>query len=109
MAKKGVPVDVVTDQTKVSYVLKSTPIEIKQESTGGKIARCLFAYCVGIEDKGNASVQVIEVAQHPFYDLAVQEFLPMFVRAFTGRAPGRKPPHRLLYQLFGELTGPRQA
>jgi len=51
---------VVTDQTKAIYTLKSAPVEIKQESTGGKIARCLFAYCAGIEDKGNVSVQVIE-------------------------------------------------
>jgi hypothetical protein len=62
MAKKNVPVDVVIDQTKATYVLKSAPIEIKQESTGGKIARCLFAYCAGIEDKGNVSVQFIEVS-----------------------------------------------
>lgn len=60
IAKKGVPVDVVTDPTKASYVLKAAPIEIKQESTGGKIARCLFASCAGIEDKGNVSVQLIE-------------------------------------------------
>jgi len=62
LSKKGVPVDVVTDATKASYVLKSAPIEIKQESTGGKVARCLFAYCAGIEDKGNASVQLIETS-----------------------------------------------
>jgi TolB-like protein len=61
-AKKGVPLDVVTDQTKATYVLKSAPVEIKQESTGGKIARCLFAYCAGIEDKGNVSVQLIEAS-----------------------------------------------
>jgi hypothetical protein len=61
IAKKNVPVDVVTDQTKATYVLKAAPVEIKQESTGGKIARCLFAYCAGIEDKGNVSVQLIEV------------------------------------------------
>jgi hypothetical protein len=61
MAKKGVPVDIVTDATKATYILKSAPVEIKQESTGGKIARCLFAYCVGIEDKGNVSVQLVEV------------------------------------------------
>jgi hypothetical protein len=54
-AKKNVPVDVVTDQAKATYVLKSAPIEVKSESTGGKIARCLFAYCAGIEDKGNVS------------------------------------------------------
>src|ERR1051325_3699285 len=60
ITKKNVPVDVVTDQTKATYVLKAAPIEIKQESTGGKVARCLFAYCAGIEDKGNVSVQLIE-------------------------------------------------
>ena|ERR1700758_5239429 len=62
IAKKGVPVDVVTDQTKATYVLKSAPVEVKTESTGGKIARCLFASCAGIEDKGNVSVQLIEAS-----------------------------------------------
>ena len=62
IAKKHVPVDVVIDQAKATYILKSAPVEIKQESTGGKIARCLFAYCAGIEDKGNVSVQVIETS-----------------------------------------------
>jgi TolB-like protein len=62
MSKKKVPVDVVTDQTKATYILKSAPVEVKSESTGGKIARCLFAYCAGIEDKGNVSVQLIEAS-----------------------------------------------
>ena len=62
ITKKNVPIDVVTDQTKAIYVLKTAPIEIKQESTGGKVARCLFAYCAGIEDKGNVSVQLIETS-----------------------------------------------
>jgi len=61
-AKKGVPIDVVTDETKATYVLKSAPVETKQESTGGKIARCLFAYCAGIEDRANVSVQLIETS-----------------------------------------------
>jgi len=50
------------DQTRANYVLRATPVEIKTESTGGKIARCLFAYCAGIEDKGNVSVQLIETS-----------------------------------------------
>ncbi len=62
ISKKNVPVDVVTDQTKATYVLKAAPIEIKKESTGGKVARCLFAYCAGIEDKGNVSVQLVETS-----------------------------------------------
>jgi TolB-like protein len=60
IAKKSVPVDVVTDPAKAMYVLKSAPVQVKQESTGGKIARCLFASCAGIEDKANVSVQLIE-------------------------------------------------
>jgi len=60
--KKGVPADVVTDETKATYLLKAAPVEIQKESTGGKIARCLFASCVGIEDKGNVSVQLIETS-----------------------------------------------
>lgn len=60
--KKGVPVDVVTEKANAVYILRSAPVEVKSESTGGKIARCLFAYCAGIEDKGNVSVQLIEVA-----------------------------------------------
>jgi hypothetical protein len=62
MSKKNVPADVVTDQAKATYVLKSAPVEVKTESTGGKIARCMFASCVGIEDKGNVSVQLIETS-----------------------------------------------
>ena len=60
IGKKQVPVDVVTDPTRATFRLKAAPVEIKQESTGGKIARCMFAYCIGIEDKGNVSVQLIE-------------------------------------------------
>ena len=62
ISKKNVPVDVVADQARANYVLKAAPLEIKTESTGGKIACCLFAYCVGIEDKGNVSVQFIETS-----------------------------------------------
>lgn len=62
ISKKNVPIDVVTDQTRATYALKAAPVEIKTESTGGKIARCLFAYCAGIEDKGNVSVQFIDAS-----------------------------------------------
>jgi malate/lactate dehydrogenase len=62
MSKKNVAVDVVTDEAKATYILKSAPVEIQKESTGGKVARCLFAYCAGIEDKGTVSVQLIETS-----------------------------------------------
>lgn len=60
--KKSVPADVVTDHSKATFVMKAAPVESKQESTGGKIARCLFASCAGIEDKGSVSVQLIETS-----------------------------------------------
>jgi hypothetical protein len=62
ISKKHVPVDVVTDATKATYTLKAAPVEIKSESTGEKVTRCLFANCAGIEDKGSASVQLIEAS-----------------------------------------------
>jgi hypothetical protein len=62
IAKKGAPVDVVTDAAKATYVLKSSSVDIQKESTGGKVVRCLFAYCAGIEDKGTVSVQLVEVS-----------------------------------------------
>jgi len=60
--KKSVPIDVVTDETQATYVLKPSAVEIKQESTGSKVTRCLFLSCAGIEDKGNVSVQLIETS-----------------------------------------------
>ena len=62
IAKKGVPVDVVTDETRATYLLKPSAVQIKQESTGSKVTRCLFLSCAGIEDKGAVSVQLIETS-----------------------------------------------
>lgn len=64
ISKKKVPVDVVTDQSVATYVLKAAPVETKTESTGSKVARCLFLYCAGIEDKGSVSVQVVETSSN---------------------------------------------
>ena len=61
-SKKNVPADIVTDQTKATYVLKAAPVEIQKESTGSKVTRCLFASCAGIEDKGSVSVQLVETS-----------------------------------------------
>ena len=60
MTKKNVPVDIVTDVSKATYILRAAPVEVKSETTGSKVARCLFLYCAGIEDKGTVSVQLIE-------------------------------------------------
>lgn len=60
--KKNVPADVVTDKAKATHILKPSSVETRKESTGGKVARCLFLNCAGIEDRGSVSVQLIEVS-----------------------------------------------
>jgi hypothetical protein len=57
--KKEVPVTIVTKGEGADYVLKAAPVEIQRQSTGSKFARCLFAYCAGVEDRGVASVQLL--------------------------------------------------
>lgn len=59
--KKKTPALIVTDETRADYILESVIIA-KEESTGSKIARCLFAYCAGMEGKNTASVRLIRIA-----------------------------------------------
>ncbi len=60
--KKHAPVTVVLDEKTADYVLQSANVAQKQESGVSKIARCLFAYCIGIEGTSNVSVQLIKPA-----------------------------------------------
>lgn len=57
--KKGTPASVVTDRTRAEYVLQSTDVSTHVESTGGKVARCIFASCAGIQDTSTVSVELI--------------------------------------------------
>ena len=58
--KKSVPAQMVQTEEAADYILKPAPVEQKPESTGGKIARCMFAYCAGIEGSQTASVTLID-------------------------------------------------
>jgi len=58
MVKKGVPVTVVTKEDLAGLVLKASAVDVQKQSTGSKFARCLFAYCAGMEDRGATTVQV---------------------------------------------------
>jgi hypothetical protein len=60
MHKKRVPVVVVTREEGADLVLKAAAVEVQQQSTGSKFARCLFAYCAGIEDRGVTTVQLLK-------------------------------------------------
>ena len=58
--KKHVPVTIVGDADQADYVLEAAPVEHKTESTGSKVARCLFLYCAGIEGVESTSVRLID-------------------------------------------------
>ncbi len=58
--KKNVPAQIVTAPETADYILSPAPVQQKPESAGGKIARCLFAYCAGIEGSQTASVSLID-------------------------------------------------
>lgn len=57
--KKSVPVTVVVDQKQADYTLKSAPVASKDESGAGKIARCLFADCIGMNGNSSVSVELL--------------------------------------------------
>ena len=58
--KKSVPAQIVQTEEAADYILSPAPVQQKPESAGGKIARCLFAYCAGIEGSQTASVTLID-------------------------------------------------
>jgi hypothetical protein len=58
--KKNVPAQMVGTEEASDYILKPAPVDQKPESTGGKIARCMFAYCAGIEGSQTASVTLVD-------------------------------------------------
>jgi len=62
--KKQVPANVVTEEGGATYTLKSAEVYAKAESTGSKVARCLFADCIGIEGTASVSVQLVRNSDH---------------------------------------------
>lgn len=59
MTKKKVPVTVLADDDGADYTLEPSVVNSHQESTGSKIARCVFINCIGIEGNSSVSVQLI--------------------------------------------------
>jgi hypothetical protein len=59
IVKKHVPAVVTQNKDDAQYLITSA-VQAKEESAGSKIARCLFAYCLGIEGTQTATVQLID-------------------------------------------------
>lgn len=58
IVKKHVPAVVTQNKEEAQFVLTSS-VQAKEESTGSKVARCLFMYCAGAEGSQTASVQLV--------------------------------------------------
>jgi hypothetical protein len=58
IVKKKVPAIVTQNRADADFVLTSV-VTTHQESTGSKIARCLFVYCAGIDGNQTATVQLV--------------------------------------------------
>jgi hypothetical protein len=56
--KKDVPLTIVTKDEAADFILTPSKVQIQVQSGASKVARCLFAYCAGIDDSGNTSVQL---------------------------------------------------
>lgn len=59
IVKKHVPAVVTQDQNNARFTLAGN-IDRKTESTGSKIARCLFVYCIGIEGIQTVTVTLMD-------------------------------------------------
>jgi hypothetical protein len=60
MLKKHVPISVTMDQDKADYILQAAPVDSKDESGAGKVARCLFLDCVGMNGYSEVSVRLLK-------------------------------------------------
>jgi hypothetical protein len=58
MTKKQVPAHFTADKA-ARYVLRSTS-DAQLESTGGKLVRCVFLYCVGLNGTSTAGVTLVD-------------------------------------------------
>ena len=58
IVKKHVPAVVTQNKDEAMFYLTSA-VQSKSETTGSKIARCLFLYCAGMEGNQTATVQLV--------------------------------------------------
>lgn len=64
IANKHVPVRVVTSAADADYVLAANDVQVHKQTTGSKVVRCLFAYCIGIQDESHVAVQLLDTRTH---------------------------------------------
>lgn len=57
--KKHVAATILLDQENAEYTLQAASVSSKDESGAGKVARCLFLDCIGMNGNSSVSVQLI--------------------------------------------------
>lgn len=60
LTKKKVPAKIVNQADGAEYTLKAAPVDSKDESSAGKIARCMFLDCIGVNGFSEVSVELIQ-------------------------------------------------
>ena len=60
LLKKKVDITVTTDRNKADYILQAAPVDSKEESGAGKVARCLFLDCIGMNGFSEVSVRLVK-------------------------------------------------
>jgi hypothetical protein len=70
--KKHVPAVVTNDQSAAQFLLTGA-IQKKDESTGSKVARCLFLYCAGAFGIQTVSVSLTDVQGEIIWAYTVQK------------------------------------
>lgn len=59
IVKKQVPAVVTRNKEYASFIITSKVVE-KEENIGSVVARCVFAYCIGIQGSQTATVQLVD-------------------------------------------------
>ena len=62
MAKKRVPAQVVERADRATLTLKASPVQVRKDSTGTKVAKCVFGGCEGIDGRASTSVKLVDHA-----------------------------------------------
>ena len=60
MIKKQVPATITTDKQNAEYILEAASVDSKDESGAGKVARCLFLDCIGINGSSEVSIRLLK-------------------------------------------------
>jgi hypothetical protein len=60
--KKKTPITVVENKSHAEYILEADGMQNHDETTGGKIARCLFLDCIGMNGASAVSVKLIRTS-----------------------------------------------